>query len=46
MKVSFSVTRKLCIGILLGIVLLGATFSVLSLRRVAEEMHQPVARRE
>ncbi len=42
MNVSFSIARKLGIGMLLGIVLLGATFSMLSLRHMAQDMYRTV----
>ena len=37
MKVSFSTARKLGIGMLLGIVMLGTAFSVHSLRHVTKQ---------
>jgi signal transduction histidine kinase len=42
MNMSFSSTRKLGIGMLLGIVLLGATFSVLNLHYVVQEMYRTI----
>jgi len=40
MNISFSTARQLGIGVLLGIVLLGAALSVLSIRRIAQEMYR------
>ena len=42
MRISFSTSSKLGIGVLLGIVLLGAAASVQSLRHVAEELYRKI----
>ncbi len=42
MKVSFSTARKLGIGMLLGIVMLGTAFSVHSLRHVTKELYEKI----
>jgi signal transduction histidine kinase/DNA-binding response OmpR family regulator/HPt (histidine-containing phosphotransfer) domain-containing protein len=46
MRISFNAARQLGIGLLLGIVLLGAAFSVASLRRVTREMFHKVEQQE
>lgn len=46
MNISFSATRRIGIGALLGVLLLGAAFSVESLRYVATEMSRKVDQQE